>query len=125
MDKSFLARMSNKIDREKIASYLDDYEEEEFKFLNDFKASYIKEMNLKISGFFLLLSLLITSVFIDLRYLLLLILISVFTIFFDRVFDLKLSNIESDIYKKEILVCFYQYNMMSGSYDIRNEKLIA
>ena len=74
MDKSFLARMSNKIDREKIASYLDDYEEEEFKFLNDFKASYIKEMNLKISGFFLLLSLLITSVFVDLKYLFLLIL---------------------------------------------------
>ena len=102
MDKSFLARMSNKIDREKIASYLDDYEEEEFKFLNDFKASYLKEINLKISGLFLLLSLLITSVYVDLKYLFLLILISIFTIFFDKVFDLKLSNIESDIYKKEI-----------------------
>lgn len=102
MDKSFLARMSNKIDREKIASYLDAYEEEEFKFLNDFKASYLKEMNLKISGLFLLLSLLITSVYVDLKYLFLLILISVFTIFFDKVFDLKLSNIESDIYKKEL-----------------------
>ena len=48
------------------------------------------------------MSLLITSVYVDLKYLFLLILISVFTIFFDRVFDLKLSIIESDIYKKEL-----------------------